>query len=89
MTEREMFVNAVERTGRPYFWYDENTMVLEGDGAARKTVTVYTLNGASKDSYNDIDSEQVGISVTSFAAASDTVKIELPPHSVNMIVIEE
>ena len=32
MTEREMFINAVERTGRPYFWYDENTMVLEGDG---------------------------------------------------------
>jgi alpha-N-arabinofuranosidase len=67
----------------------ELELVLEGDGAARKTVTVYTLNGASKDSYNDIDSEQVGISVTSFAAASDTVKIELPPHSVNMIVIEE
>jgi alpha-N-arabinofuranosidase len=67
----------------------ELELVLEGDGAARKTVTVYTLNGASKDSYNDIDSEQVGISVTSFAVASDTVKIELPPHSVNMIVIEE
>ena len=32
MTEREMFVNAVERTGRPFFWYDDNTMVLEGDG---------------------------------------------------------
>ena len=32
MTEREMFVNAVERTGRPYFWFDENTMVLKGDG---------------------------------------------------------
>ena len=27
-----MFVNAVERTGRPYFWYDDNTMVLRGDG---------------------------------------------------------
>ena len=32
MTEREMFINAVERTGRPFFWYDDNTMVLEGDG---------------------------------------------------------
>lgn len=32
MTEREMFIKAVERTGRPYFWYDDNTMVLEGDG---------------------------------------------------------
>lgn len=30
MTEREMFVNAVIRTGRPFFWFDENTMVLEG-----------------------------------------------------------
>ena len=32
MTEREMFVKAVERTGRPFFWFDENTMVLQGDG---------------------------------------------------------
>lgn len=32
MTEREMFINAVERIGRPFFWYDDSTMVLEGDG---------------------------------------------------------
>jgi hypothetical protein len=32
MTEKEMFINAVERTGRPYFWYDDNTLVLKGDG---------------------------------------------------------
>ena len=32
MTEREMFINAIERTGRPFFWYDDNTKVLEGDG---------------------------------------------------------
>ena len=32
MTEREMFIKAVERTGRPYYWCDDNTMVLKGDG---------------------------------------------------------
>ena len=63
-------------------------LALQGDTAQRRTVTVYTVNGASKDSYNDIDREQVGISVTKSAIGADTVKIELPPHSVNMIVIE-
>ena len=37
MTEREMFVNAVERTGRPYFWYDNNTLVLKGDSGIEIT----------------------------------------------------
>lgn len=32
MTEREMFVNAVIRTGRPFFWFDDNALVLKGDG---------------------------------------------------------
>ena len=37
MTEREMFINAVERTGRPYFWYNDNIMVLKGDGGIEVT----------------------------------------------------
>ena len=28
MTEREMFINVVERTNKPYFWYDDNTLML-------------------------------------------------------------
>lgn len=31
MTEKEMFIQIVERIGRPYFWFDEETMVLKGD----------------------------------------------------------
>lgn len=37
MTEREMFIKAVERTGRPYYWYDDNTLVLKGDGGIEVT----------------------------------------------------
>jgi hypothetical protein len=32
MTEREMLINAIIRMGRPFFWYDDNTIVLKGDG---------------------------------------------------------
>ena len=37
MTEREMFINAVERTGRSFFWYDDNTIVLKGDSGIEIT----------------------------------------------------
>lgn len=53
-----------------------------------KEITVYTVNGDSADSYNDIGREEVGITTERFAAASNTAKITLAPHSVNVIVIQ-
>ena len=51
-------------------------------------VSVYTLNGPSADSYNDIGREQVCISHEKIPVSKSSVTISLQPHSVNLIVIQ-
>ncbi len=50
--------------------------------------TVYTVNGPSKDSYNDIGREEVVISQSDVSFKEDFARVKLAPHSVNMIVIQ-
>ena len=50
-------------------------------------VTLLTLNGDSKDAYNDVDHEGVTVTETDLGLCSDTLEIELPAHSVNIIRI--
>ena len=66
----------------------ELKLELSHDDAERKTVTVYTVNGDSKDAYNDIDNEQVGITSCEYAVMGGEITVALAPHSVNQIVIK-
>lgn len=52
------------------------------------SVTVYTVNGPSKDSYNDIGQETVCIREGESVLCGNCVKVVLEPHSVNMIVLK-
>ena len=61
---------------------------IDHDSVERKSVTVYTVNGDSKDSYNDIDDEQVCISSFEYKINERNISISLAPHSVNIIVIK-
>lgn len=51
-------------------------------------VTLLTLNGDSKDAYNDVGHEGVKVTETSLGETSGAVEIALAPHSVNVIRIE-
>ena len=51
-------------------------------------VTLLTVNGESKDSYNDVDREEVTIRRKELGTFSGSVSIALEPHSVNVIEIE-
>ena len=66
----------------------ELKLELSHDDAERKSVTVYTVNGDSKDAYNDIDNEQVGITSCEYAVMGGEITVALAPHSVNQIVIK-
>ena len=70
--------------------YDAREVELElplfGRGA--ESATVYTVTGATPDSFNDVDSEQVTLSERTAAVKTDSVTLKLPPHSVNLIVIQ-
>ena len=50
-------------------------------------VTLFTLNGDSKDAYNDVDHQGVEITETDLGSFADEVTITLAPHSVNVIRI--
>ena len=50
-------------------------------------VTLYTLNGESKDSYNDVDREDVTIRTRSLGLCGECLEVVLEPHSVNIIEI--
>ena len=61
---------------------------IDHDAIDRKHVTVYTVNGASKDSFNDIGNEQVSVSSCEYKVNGNNIRILLAPHSVNMVVIK-
>ena len=50
-------------------------------------ITILTLNGDSKDAYNDVGHEGVAVTETALGLCADEVLIELPAHSVNVIQI--
>ena len=54
------------------------------DGDCRE-VRVHTVNGSAPDSYNDIDRDEVGVTVTEWMPFAGS--IALAPHSVNVIEI--
>ena len=50
-------------------------------------ITILTLNGDSKDAYNDVGHEGVAVTETALGLRAGEVLIELPAHSVNVIQI--
>ena len=50
-------------------------------------VTLLTLNGDSKDAYNDKGHEGVRVTETDLGVVSSALELSLPPHSVNVIRI--
>ena len=73
-----------------------DTMAFQGNCSSRLSdvylrrnhfTKAYTVTGATPDSYNDIDNEQVCIHEITAVVKSDAVTVKLPPHSVNLIVI--
>ena len=49
--------------------------------------TLHTLNGESKDSYNDVGREDVRVRTRSLGLCGDCLEVVLEPHSVNVIEI--
>ena len=59
------------------------TIVLPLTGCTQ--VILYTVNGESKDSYNDVDHDGVTTTVANLGTHENRVEIRLEPHSVNLI----
>lgn len=59
------------------------TLPLDG----RTQVILYTINGESKDSYNDVDHDGVRTAKTDLGMHEGCIEIALEPHSVNLIEI--
>jgi len=57
------------------------TLPLNG----RVQVIQHTINGESKDSYNDVDHDGVRTVIKDLGQQEDSVEITLEPHSVNLI----
>ena len=70
--------------------YDAREVELELPLFGRPTerATVYTVTGATPDSFNDIGNEQVTLTERTAMVKTDSVTLKLPPHSVNLIVIQ-
>lgn len=64
----------------------EHTISLE-DGCEGKVVELYTVNGKTADSYNDIGREEIVIKKQELGAYEKGMRITLSPHSVNVIHI--
>lgn len=55
--------------------------------AQAEKVRVLTLNGPTKDSYNDVGREEVCIAISDLGVCDGELQVILPPHSVNVIEI--
>ena len=53
--------------------------------AGKTQVTVRTVNGPSKDSYNDVGHEEVRLTEADLGVHEGAIEIALAPHSVNVI----
>ena len=60
-----------------------HTITISMDRPAH--VTLLTLNGDSKDAYNDVGDGGVYVTERSFGPCSGSLAVELPAHSVNVI----
>ena len=69
--------------------YDARDVELELPlfGRSAEGVTVYTVNGESPDSFNDVGCEQVTVSQGESVLHAQTVTVKLPAHSASVIVI--
>lgn len=63
------------------------TLTLSPEGTLGSSWRIITVNGASNDSYNDIDCQQVTLQEGEWQDFSGELTISLPPHSVNVIQI--
>ena len=62
-----------------------HTITIPLDKAAH--ITLLTLNGDSKNAYNDVDHEGVTVTETALDLCCGTLEVALPAHSVNIIRI--
>ncbi len=66
----------------------ENPVSVSFDyDTAPSTIEVYSVNGESKDSYNDIDRNEITIKRTTPGDFTNKINIDIAPHSVNVIQI--
>ena len=56
-------------------------------GGLEGQAVLYTLNGPSENSYNDIDNKQVEIVRRNLGQAAGKLSLEIQPHSVNVLQI--
>ena len=75
-----MAIAAVNKDGE-----HAHTIAIPLDKPAR--VTLLTLNGDSKDAYNDVDLDGVTVTENDLGLCSGAIEIDLPAHSVNVIKI--
>ncbi len=64
---------------------EEQTLTLDFD--VDGDVVIYTLNGSSVDSYNDVDRTEVSVTERNAGAYRRGMELSLEPHSVNIICI--
>lgn len=56
-------------------------------GETRGQAVLYTLNGPDKDSFNDVNSWQVGITKYDLGYVTKGLSLQIPPHSVNVLQV--
>lgn len=56
-------------------------------GEMEGQAVLYTLNGPDKDSYNDVNSQQVGITQCDLGHVTQRLSLQIPPHSVNVLQV--
>lgn len=61
--------------------------IVLSDGMEKGRVGLYTICGESTESYNDVGHDEVKIEEREVGAYVEGMKVALPPHSVNAIVI--
>ena len=67
---------------------DEKTVTLRLPGVFGRAV-MYTLNGDSVDSYNDVGREEINVTEREAGDVNGTVSVELDAHSVNILRISK
>ena len=66
---------------------DEAQTITVSMPEAQGNAVIFTLNGPTKDSYNDIGRNEVGITKQSLGMYQGSLNVTLPPHSVSVLQI--
>lgn len=66
---------------------DEAQTITVSMPEAQGDAVIFTLNGPTKDSYNDIGRNEVGITKESLGMYQGSLNVTLPPHSVSVLQI--